>query len=198
MNDSKENERDEVDNYIITTCITLIAAFIIILSINKPDDLYIVYSYLSSLFFLILSFLFFLWHKLRYPIRKKLFERAQKVAISNISAEIAGFIEEYFYPATKNKAIELARETDPQNYNENLKKKFIEEHSDKARPIIETYIEKLNFKLKEKSKEIFKKPLKENFSNLKHFLDLTAMKSRYHLFLLAILFFFLSIFLTVL
>lgn len=201
MTESKGNkvelEREKVDNYIITSCITLIGAFIIILSIKKPTEAYISYSYLISLLFLIISLLFSLWHKFRFPVRQQMFEQEKDRLISNISSEIADFAEEFVLPAAQMK-FNQARLKYPDLSEDEIKKKSIDEEAKgKTKKVIVTHLEKLNYQMKEKSDEIFRKPLNERYSKLKFRIDILSKTFRYWAFGIAIIFFFSSIFLTI-
>lgn len=201
MNKEKGNkvelEREKVDNYLITACITLIAAFIVILSIKKPNQPYISYTYLISLFFLITCLLFSLWHKFRFPIRQERFERIKDKILNEISGEIADFANEFALPASQLRLNKLKEENPTLNEVE-LKKKVIDgDSTEKTKKVIITYIEKLNYQLKEKSNEIFQKPLKEKNSKLKFRLDMLSKSFRYWAFGIGILFFFVSIFMTI-
>lgn len=191
-----ELEREKVDNYLITACITLIAAFIVIISIKKPSQIYISYAYLISLFFLITCLLFSLWHKFRFPIRQEKFEREREKLVSDISEEIVDFAEEFVLPASQLKVNKLKAEQ-PDLSHEELKKRVLEGDSkNKTKRVIITQLEKLNYQLKEKSEEIFQKPLNEKSSKLKFRLDMLSKSYRYWAFGVGILFFFLSIFMT--
>ncbi|WP_420552248.1 hypothetical protein [Tenacibaculum aiptasiae] len=201
MNKDKGNrielEREKVDNYLITACITLIAAFIVILSIKKPSENYISYTYLISLLFLITCLLFSLWHKFRFPIRQEKYERIKDKILTDISGEIADFAEEFVLPASQLRLNKLKAENPTMNDDE-LKKRVVEGDSkEKTKKVITTYIEKLNYQLKEKSNEIFQKPLEEKNSKLKFRLDMVSKSFRYWAFGIGILFFFVSIFMTI-
>jgi hypothetical protein len=192
-----ELEREKVDNYLISACITLIAAFIIILSIKKPSQNYISYTYLISLFFLIICLLFSLWHKFRFPIRQEKFEKVKDKIMTDISGEIAEFAEEFVLPASQLRLNKLTVENPNMNEDE-LKKMALEGNSkNSSKKVIITYIEKLNYQLKEKSNEIFEKPLKEKNSKIKFRLDMLSKSFRYWAFGIGILFFFVSIFMTI-
>lgn len=201
MNKEKGNkvelEREKVDNYLITACITLIAAFIVILSIKKPAETYISYTYLISLFFLIICLLFSLWHKFRFPLRQEKFEKAKKKLVRDISGEIAEFAEEFALPASQLRLNKL-KEENPEVDDKELKKRAVSADStEKTKKIIITHLEKLNYQMKEKSDEIFQKPMNEKNSKLKFWLDMLSKTFRYWTFGIGILFFFVSIFMTI-
>ncbi len=96
-----DSERIAVDNYIITTCITLLGAFIIFFSIKKPENLYIAYSSIISICSIIISLLASLWHKSRYPKRLAYFEKKSSDLIRDISGDIADFAENILIPFSK-------------------------------------------------------------------------------------------------
>jgi len=192
-----ETEQDKVDSYIITACITLIAAFAIIISIKKPSDEYLSYSYLIALLALTISLLASLWHKFRFPKRQELYKKEFDKVLRKISGEIADFGENILIPLKQTKLIEAQAREKNMSLIE-LTKKVNEDNDKHAKNVIKTYLEKLNFESKEKSREIFKKPLNEKNSYIKHQIDRIAQGLRYFSFTVGLIFFFVSIFMTLL
>lgn len=192
-----ETEKDKADNYMITACITLIASFAVINSIKQPSDKYISYSYISCLSFLVLSLLFFLWYKFRYPKRKQLYEMEMKKVLNDISGEIANFGEKILIPL-KQRQLEEAKQLDKTTPIAKLAENVNKENDVYAKDIITTYLEKINYKSNEKKEEFFNKPLNEKHAFIKNLIDKLSFSLRYTTFTFGILFFLLSIVLTLL
>lgn len=188
-------QQDKVDGQIITACITLIAAFAIIISIKKPTDQYLSYAYISSLGFLTLSLMSSLWHKYRFPKRQDLYKKEVNKVIHELSGKIADFGENILIPLKQRKLIE-AQQQDKQTPFPELAKKVDEENNKHASNVIMTYLEQLNYKTAEKYSEVFNKPLKEDNAILKFRIDKTTNFLRYPTFVAGIIFFFLSIFMS--
>lgn len=186
-------QQDRVDGQIITACITLIAAFAVIISIKKPNDQYLSYAYISSLGFLTVSLLSSLWHKYRFPKRQELYKKEVNKVIRDLSSKIADFGENILIPLKERKLSE-ARAKDQQTPFPELAKKVNEENDKHASNIIMTYLEQLNYKTAEKKDEVFNKPLKEKNATIKFRLDKLTNFLRYPTFVAGIIFFFISIF----
>jgi len=192
------NDRMVVDNYIITALITLISAFIIILTIKKPTNDLVSYFSVLSLFCLIFSFLLCLWHRLRFPYRQRLYAIEKDKKIHEISQEIADFEIKYVRPKKKLNAIELYSKN-PELDNKKIQElSYSEKDEEDTKNIIIVYLKKFNFEMKEINEKIFSKPLDENHRKTKYFIDSFAKTSRYPLFVIGLISFFLSIILNLL
>lgn len=89
-----EIQKDKVDSYLITTDITLLAAFLILLSINngiQPIKILTTVAIITSLIALSLSLLFSLWHKYRISIRKSIFDDLKKEAVNKFFKQLESF-----------------------------------------------------------------------------------------------------------
>ena len=186
-------QQDKVDGQIITACITLIAAFAVIISIKKPTDQYLSYAYISSLGLLTVSLLSSLWHKYRFPKRQNLYKKEINKVIHEMSGKIADFGENILIPLKQRKLVE-AKQKDDQIPFQELAKKVDEENNKHASGVIMTYLEQLNYKTAEKHQEVFNKPLEEKNAILKFRLDKLTKFLRYPTFVAGLIFFFLSIF----
>lgn len=190
---SLRNEQETVDNYILTALITLIAAFIIILSIKAPSDVYVASSSAISLACLILSLLLSLWHKLRFPKRLHIFEREKEQQIKNISGEITDFANNFYYPTIEAKTYEILS-NNPELSKEAVKKLVSSDKiDDKTEKVIITYLEKLNYIVKESHQKIFNQPLDEKGRKTKYLIDKFAQVTRYPFFVVGLVFFFIAI-----
>jgi len=192
-----EQERDKVDNYIITANITLIAAFMVIVTIKEVDAKYLNYTYLSSFGGLTLSLLCSLWHKYRFPKRKLALEKESREIVHNVSGELATFLENILIPFKAHKVKEI-KSQNPNITPAQIEKAVKKEIEQNAGGTIKTYLEKFQYDLDIKKKEILSKPLDENGAILKHLIDRFTQSFRYIGFVVGILFFFISIFLTLL
>lgn len=192
-----EQERDKVDNYIITANITLIAAFMVIITIKEIDDQYLNYAYLTSFSGLTLSLLCSLWHKYRFPKRRLALEKESHEIIHNVSGELATFMENILTPYKAQKIKEI-KANQPNITPSELDKLVKKELDVNAGGTIRTYLEKFQYDLDLKKKEILSKPMNESLPIAKHFIDRFTQSFRYIGFIVGILFFFISIFLTLL
>jgi len=193
LSDGIVQKQDKVDGQIITACITLIAAFAVIISIKKPTNEYLSYAYISSLGFLTVSLLSSFWHKYRYPKRQDLYKKEVNKVISDLSGKIADFWENILIPL-KQRKLEEARLKDKQTPVPELAKKVNDENDKHASNVIMTYLEQLNYKTAEKREEIFNKPLNEKNAITKFRIDKLTSFIRYPAFVAGIIFFFISIF----
>lgn len=188
-----KQERDKVDGYIITANITVIAAFIIILSIKKPEIIYISYASIASLFGLIASLLFSLWHKYRLPKRQLLFEQEKEKLISDMGGDIADFAETFVLPTSILKVKEQISSGQIVTKEEIKGIVANEKDKDKIKKVIVTHLEKLNFQLRDSHEKIFNKPLNEKNAKTKFYIDKASKSFRHGLFVVGIIFFFLAI-----
>ena len=153
-----EKERDTVDNFVITALITLIAAFIIIITLKTPSDVYVSYATIISLFCLIFSLFACLWHRFRFPFRQKIFLIERDKKISDISGDIADFVETFIMPLQRAKAKEIIS-INPNITKEELKKQlYTSEDKANSKKIIITHLDKFNYELKIAYEKAFIKP----------------------------------------
>lgn len=184
-----KKERDQVDNYIITTNITIIAAFVILLSIDKPQNIYINSASGVSLFFLVISLLCFFWHKYRFPVKQTMFAEEEKRIIGNISGNIADFAENFLIP----KSISTLKKD---GISENSKNEEIKKDLSNGKKVIVTHLEFLSSMLESNYNKCFNKPLKEKNAKVKFYLDRFCILYRYKIFTLGIFSFIVAIFIS--
>lgn len=192
-----QKERDKVDDYIITANIALIAAFIILLSIENNKNVYASAASAFSLFGIITSLLLSLWHKWRFPHRKHLFEIEKAKLIQNISQEMADFTTTFILPIYIQHTFKNGNQQLPQEKID-FKKAYDEAiDKEKTKQIFTTQLEKLNYQLKEAREKYFDKPLQERNARVKFALDKSAGFGRNKFFILGLFFFLISIILKI-
>lgn len=193
--DEVRREQSKTEDYIITSCFTLLAALAIIFSIKKPTNVYISYSVVVSAFCIIISLLELLWHKSRRPLRDYFFEQKKKHIINEYTDKIANFAEKLVLPYTELLAEKQAKTNT--NYDAKiLQRKVFEENKDSFREVLRSFVRNLSNDMKKANDSTHNKPLKEKFSKLKCFIDIISKKTRIHFFVLGALFFFLAILLS--
>ena len=183
----------QVDNHIITACITLIAAHIVILTIHKPAINLVSYSSLGSLTMLILSFLLCLWHRARYPIRVKYFEEERERQIHQISGEIEEFFK--LVQSSPVAMVEMSRATAQQKTGV-VEPDHGGPYAQRVRASLTAHLNVLENRMKESYKAAFEAPLREKYGGIKHGVDNFAKAARYSLFVIGIVFFFISMFIS--
>lgn len=180
------SEQQKVDEHIIIANITVIAAFILILSVNDLGSLYVKITAILSLLFLIISLFMLLWNKYRFPIRQVLFSRDKEELLSGVSEKIADFAEKLVIPHYKN---EMFKKVSSDQHS--VKKDIIEDMI--VKDTIITYLENLNFKTTLSEERIFNLPLNEDYRILNNWLDKICRFYRYIFFVSGVLLFFVTL-----
>ncbi|GAG53593.1 unnamed protein product [marine sediment metagenome] len=218
-NNTEEKEAQNVDNYIITTCISLLAAFAVLINIKKPENIFVSYSIIISSFCLLLTLLESLWYKVRFPFKNSLLNKKRSNIIHNYSVKIANFTEKHFDSLVKMKLIEnLPSEiksnsnyskivdklikSDILDYSGNGKGRKVSEYLGKEglsefNDVIKSYTQNLSLEIKNVYHEIFNKPLNEKLSKIKFYLDLLSQHTRHYFFILGTVFFLIVIVLNI-
>ena len=191
MDDFKK-EKEKIDGYIITTCITLIGSFIIISSIRKPENIYLNFSYIISILSLVISLLSSLWHKLRYAKRSIVFEQEKTKTMHTVSNEICDFAEDFMLPTLQADRVAL-KKADSALSDKEIKKLAWSKKEVTMRNTIGSFLKNMDNELREAHEKTYDKPLNEEFSKPLFFLDKASQKVRYASFVIGIAFYLFSI-----
>ena len=179
-------ERARVDDYIITTNLTLIAGFAAILTLSKKPVGVAAYLPAVALVLLILSLLSFLWHKFRHPIRLRQLEVRRAEISYEFADKIVDFLETFVQPNPEIvKAIAKAQ-VDP-------KTRETSPYYNRARDVIVAHLRNAEQEISTAHKAAMMKPLPERGSRLLYFADVTARRLRYPSIALAVLLFLVAV-----
>ena len=202
MRQSK-TKSSNIDTYIITTCITLLAAYSFILNIERPKDNILCYSIIISVFSLSMTLLGSLWHKVRWECRTIQFENEQKEIIHNSATEIARALEDFINPRFKLMAKQHVLDSirnkniEPFDKDKIINKISKEDHEPLMRLLL-SFCKNMGTDIENAHKKYFLMPLQERFSKIKHLIDVFSKNTRYYFFTIGVLFFFISIMLNLL
>ncbi len=190
-------EQGKAEEYIITSCFTLLAALAIIFSIKQPANQLVSYAVILSFFGLLVSLLELLWHKSRRPLREHIFNQKRGSIIDKYSEKMATFAETLVFPYAKLAVEEEARK----NINidkKALQRKLFHEKEPAVRDMLTSYLDNLIAEMKNASDVSHNKPIIEKYSRLKLYLDVVSRRTRLHFFVVGTLFFFIAIILSLL
>ncbi len=109
-----------VDNYIITTCIALISAYIFLVSAKKPSNVLTSYSIIISTFCLLMTLLCSLWHKVRFSYRGKIFEKESKRVRDKYVQKVTNFIEKALDPIVKLELLKVIPKAIPEELKDKI------------------------------------------------------------------------------
>jgi hypothetical protein len=173
--------RAQVDNYIITACISLIAAFVVILTVKKPVGQVAGWTSFCSLFFLVAGLLASLWHKIRHPIRVDAYERQKKSKAEECTDKIYDFYMTYV-------------RTNPDARTELATTNLDGKYSSRFKEVIAAHLQNMSTDMKLIQEQIFHQPLDEKNPRMKYCLDGVARRLRYAGFVLGVILFLTSVF----
>ncbi|MBU2219779.1 hypothetical protein KJ665_01375 [Patescibacteria group bacterium] len=185
-------QQDKVDSYLITTNITFLAAFIILLSVNngeQSNNFLTNISIIVSIIALSLSLIFSLWHKYRISIKNDVYSKLKKEAMDKFSKQLDSMKK-----TVRNGVLKSAGEFFLLNVKKNMtdneiKKGLLtkieedtEEDNNTIEPLVDALSENFANNFSEINNIAFRKPLKEKFSKPKYFIDYLSQKFRYIMF----------------
>ena len=199
-----KDNKSSVDNYIITTCITLITAFVIMLTIETPANKPLSVSVILSMLCLILTFLGSLWHKGRWNYRTAFFKRERERIIHEFANDVTKFAHNFWEPRLRLKFFQYlpvdsegsepkSKEKSIESVLDDLSRQVIEENTDKYEETTKVYITNFLTMLQSVRIKAFHAPLNEKYAKLKYYADILSHKTRYYLFVIGIIFFFISV-----
>ena len=199
-----KNNKINVDNYIITTCITLIAAFVIMLTIKTPANKLLSISVILSMLCLILTFLESLWHKVRWNYRTSFFKKERERIIREFANNVTKFAINFWEPRVRLKFLQYppvdlegnepkSKEKSSESLFDDLSREVMEENTDQYEEKTKIYITNFLTTLQSVRIKAFHAPLNEKYAKLKYYADILSFKTRYYLFVIGIIFFFISV-----
>jgi hypothetical protein len=215
-----DKEKQVVDNYIITTCITLLAAYFIVLTLSEPMAVLLKISITISMGSLIITLFECLWHKLRSGLRISYFNRQKEEILNKLADAIENSVENYLDPHIKLKIIETLSKHDTslglgkvieslskkkilkfgdEQYMKSLSpvaepiRKAFDENEDQLRTLIGILLKNLISDIQVANGKAFNLPLSEKNARLKYYIDRMSRSSKYYLFFLGIIFLFISV-----
>ncbi len=187
----------EVDNFIITASIMLMASFVVMISISSPSNALLCYAVVISFLCLTLSLLQMLWHKVRWQYRVCFFENKKDEIIHEYAKEIRKCsMESELANAFRRIAKDCKHSTTATSFNCDEALVESDKLEDKVSyKIILSFVKNMAGEMQEASVKFFKKPLNERLPRTKFVMDVISKNMRYPLFLIGVIFFFISIFL---
>ena len=187
--------KEKIDTYLITSSITIIASFLIILSIKNDtlDEQPLsakIFSIIAIISF-IFSFIFSIWNKYRSAIREDYFEELKKLAIATDKEKLRSFLN-VASKALEKTALEQFEKIKKQNTLQNKEdiqskiKNELDNEKELMSPMIEVLAENISQNRVSIYKIAFKKPLKERHAKIKFIIDYVSQKARYFLFVIGL------------
>jgi hypothetical protein len=177
---------DKVDDHIATACITLVAGFVIFLTIRPPDNRFIVFAGIISISSLVLSFLCLLWYKIRHPVRQRLFERERRKIIESTSDRIMAFHELFIAPNPTAREELMRGRLEGITQDGSVVKMAAGPHTQEFHEIIFAHLKVLDYRAQELYETLYSRPLEEPRARVKLWLDSTARSLRYYSFLIGL------------
>lgn len=196
-------EKDKVDSYLITTNITLLAAFFVIISIDSKalqTNTLTIIALIVSVTGLALSLVFSLWHKYRIALRKIVFDDLKEKAFNkfekqleaietNAAKKVQLIAYKYFL---EKKSEKITKE----ELKKGLEKRFEDERRNEDKtpnPINMAIAENAANNFSQIYTKAFNRPLDEKLAKIKFCMDYTSKRLRYSTFTVGLLAFITSI-----
>jgi len=190
-------EKEKIDNFLITASITLLAGFSTIMSIKESSSNYSSYFAAVSIFCFALTLFFTLWHRLRKAVHDAMFQKRKNEWAESVKKDIGALLDVH------GKALKRILETykkfltiEPQ-IKKDLKEIMTDEinkTSEDYRPLILPIAESASLKLEKIFFQIYKTPLKERDSKIKFVIDYLSDSTRYYVFIIGLITFFITLF----
>ena len=180
------------DNYIITTCITLLGAYAFMFFSGKPNQPLVAYTAIASLFCLICALLTLVWYKFRFASRDRKFETLRETAINEYSSKIASYIENLALPYAEMKLkgkLQESVDVDLKRESKNIATEINKINEN----VFENFLIGLSKKIQDQYDIAYNKPLSESFGRIKLVIDKVSQSTRYYWFVIGLILFFISI-----
>ena len=158
--DRIRSSREKVDDYVITASITILGAFVVLLTLREAPSRISAYLGALSIASLVLGLLSALWHKYRAPLREARFEALMVERMYKASDDILEFADTFGIRGGP------------------LSPKVHEQ----ARKTIAAHLQVMGGDLDTIRREVASSPLPERYAKLKHLLDMCAVRVRYSCF----------------
>jgi len=198
MSNMTENnvQNSNVDNVILTALIALIGSGLLVLSVKKPENIFLCYSLLATFFFNMISFLGILWHKVRWQKRRKILDSRREEIVTKHASKISRVLKSFLAPKMMLKSIMEQSSSDGKLSEEKLKsiRKSVADEPE-TDELIRGLVENLGNEMNRMCNVVLQKPLNERFARIKHLVDIATDKTRYYFFTVGIVFWFISLYL---
>lgn len=193
MSNDSDSPTKNIENYLITADIGLLAAIAIIFSGQVSSSIATVLVAFSASFF-VLSLLLSLWHLHRDSLRKKLFEKKKNEWLEKGKGIVEEMMTQAYSQGEKEAKIYIYENKEQlegktvEEVKKILDKEFPpDEYTKKNEKTLEILSESLAKDAQTIYRDAYLKPLEESQKTIKFFLDLGARKLRHTFFVLAFL-----------
>lgn len=190
---------EKIDNTLITACITLLAAYVVVYSINENENFYFNIVTIFSIIFIALCFLLTLYGKYRESLRKNIFEQQKEKWAEDLNADLDRMTEDLITPQLmkmtrtildKKENMEIIKD-DPRKIKILLSDEWSIWKKDLEFPT-KMFADKHSLTVKKILDDSFTGLLKEKNAALKYQLETFANK-RYAIFILGLILFIVSV-----
>lgn len=192
-------EKEKIDDYLLTACITLLGGFTVLLSVSEPSNAASIAGGFAIVCF-VLTLAFTLWHKYRRAVRNSIFEDKKKEMFKEFEEDLRA-IKESAKEFTKIKLSNfLLLNIDALMKDRDGTLKRMEGEVAKLpgeEKIVDAFAENWSNKIQNLYKSSYRGPLSEKVAWPKYILEYFAIKGRHFLFILGLLLFLSSLFLNI-
>ena len=198
-----KEQMEKIDNVLITASIALLAAFVVLYSVELKQNIYFNTSASIAVICVVMSLLFTLYAKYREALRKDIFDSKSKKWKDDLEKDLDKMMDDYYAPqllqmtksALRSEENKLALQKDLKSIKDILEKeksiweKENKTQNDYARKL---FVENQVMKIKNMLDEAFSGPLNEKNAIIKYQIEKLSQK-RFTLFVLGLIFFIISV-----
>ncbi|MCW3119694.1 MAG: hypothetical protein JWM28_3776 [Chitinophagaceae bacterium] len=194
-----KEELEKIDNYILTSAIAILAAFVLVYSTNNGVNLLFSITTILSIIFLVCCILLILYKKYRDSLRKSIFENDKGELLKEFKINLDKYDNDFLIPqilktiklVLSNKENEKIVQEDPKKLKDLLEQEHVK--SKKEFDFTQNiFVENLSIKLEKILDKSFSGPLKEKNAIIKYQIESFA-KYRYKFFVLGLIAFIISV-----
>ncbi|MFA6554118.1 MAG: hypothetical protein WCS89_01270 [Candidatus Paceibacterota bacterium] len=198
-----KDQIEKIDNVLITASIALLAAFVVLYSLQTGQTVYFKISTIVSIVLLVLCLLLTLYAKYRESLRKSIFDSQKDKWKSDFESDLDKIMKEFYTPSL----LQFIKVTLSNEEN----KKALEEKTRNVKDILESerllwekenksqheyprklFAENQGLKIQRMLDSTFSGPLKEKHAIVKYQIEMLSQK-RFTLFVLGLLAFIVSV-----
>lgn len=198
-----KEQMDKIDNVLITASIALLAAFVVLYSVESNQNLYVNISAIIAVISLVLCLLFTLYAKYREALRKSIFDSSSGKWKNNLEKDLDKMMENYYTPqflqmikrTLTNEENKQALQKDPKSIKALLEKErasWEEENKTQLEYSRKLFAENQGMKIKSMLDEAYSGPLNEKNSIIKYQVEILSQK-RFTLFVFGLISFIISV-----
>lgn len=198
-----KEQMEKIDNVLITASITLLAAFVVLYSLESKQSIYFNISAIIAVACVVLCLLFTLYAKYREALRKNIFDNRSKKWKDDFEKDLDKMMDDYYTPqllqmtkrALGSEENKLTLQKDSKSIKDILEKeksvweKENKTQNDYARKL---FAENQGMKIKNMLDEAFSGPLNEKNAVIKYQIEKLSQK-RFVLFVFGLIFFIISV-----